>query len=153
VAEKLDMSWQCVLAAQKASCILGCHQENRGQQVREVILPLCSSLVRPHLESCVQLWSTHRRKNLLEQVQKRPQRRSERQNTSPVRTGQESWGCPAGEEKAEGRPDCSLSILKGDNLFCKACCDGTSSNGFALKEGRFRLDIRKNFFTMKVLKH
>jgi len=41
----------------------------------------------------------------------------------------------------------------GDNLLSKACYNRTRSNGFKLKEGRFRLDIRKKFFTMRVLKH
>jgi len=73
VGEKLDMSRRCALAAQKANRILGCIKRRVASRSREGILPLCSTLVRPHLESCVQLWSPQHRKDmeLLEQVQRR----------------------------------------------------------------------------------
>jgi len=55
VDEKLDMSWQCTLAALKASCILGCIKRSVASRAREGILSLYSGetplgVLRPALE-------------------------------------------------------------------------------------------------------
>jgi len=105
-----------VLAVQKANLILGCIISSVASRAREGILPLCSTLVRPHLESCIQLWSPQHRKDmdLLERVQRR---------ATKIIRGLEHlslWGkakpvgaVHPGEEKAVGRPSCSISALKG----------------------------------------
>jgi len=70
---KLDMIQQCALTAQKVSCSLGCIKRSVAIRLREVILPLYSALVRPHIEYCIQVWSPQYRRDmdLLECVQRR----------------------------------------------------------------------------------
>jgi len=76
----------CARTALKGSCGI---QRSVASRVREVMLPLCSVLVRPHLVYCVQMGSPQYRRNvdLLECVQRRATKMIQGINTSPMWTG------------------------------------------------------------------
>ena len=76
VSSDMKVSEQCGIAARKGNQILGLIRRNIAYRDKRLIIPLYLSLVRPHLEYCIQAWRPHMRNYIdkLEPVQRRATR-------------------------------------------------------------------------------
>lgn len=154
----LNLSQQSVLAAQKTSCIL---ESSMTKRVREVIVSLYSAFMRSHLEYCIQLWSFQYKKDMdmLEHFQRRAMR---------ILRGLEHISCEhrlremgffiLGKRRLLGGIIVAFQYLqeaygkRGERHFVREYSDRTRSNSFKLKEGKIRLNMRKKFISVKVVR-
>jgi len=157
VDDKLTMSQQCALVAKNSNGILGCIKKSVASRSREVFLPLRSALVRPDLEFCIQFWAPQLKKDeeLLERVQRRAMRMMRGlEDLSSEERLMELGLFSLKKRRLRGDLINTYKYLKGgcqedeDRLFSVV-----PSNGHEPKRRKFQLNMRQNFFTLRVMEH
>lgn len=160
VDKTMKFSEHCDKAAKSANAALGMIKRNMVSRSSKVITRMYKALVRPKLEYCVQAWRPFLKKdiNKLEKVQRRATKMIAEYRGFMYEDRLRLTGLTTLEER-RNRGDMieTFKIMKGitkvdKNKFFKLNEGArTRGNDYKLSKNRCRLDLRKNFFSNRVV--
>ena len=146
--------------ANSANVTLGMIEITINSKSKSIITRLYKALVRPQLEYCVQVWRPYLKKDIekIEKVQRRATRMISECSKLSYEDRLNITGLPTLEAR-RNRGDLIevFKILKGfskvdyKHYFQLVNSSKTRGNKYKLVKSRSRLDIRKHFFSQRVV--
>ena len=160
VDKTLKFSEQCNVAANNANKTLGLIKRNIVSRNRNIIIKLYKALVRPKLEYSVQAWRPFLQKDIskLERVQHRATKIIDGCKGLSYEGRLRVTGLSTLEDRRRRGDTIEVyKTLRGKNnmdyskFFRLAEYDKTRGHSLKLEKTRSRLEIRKNFFSQRVV--
>ena len=160
ISADMKVSEQCGIAAAKGNQILGLIRRNIVYKEKELIIPLYKTIVRPHLEYCIQTWRPYRKKDIdmLERVQRRATKMIPKLRNISYEMRLKECGLTTLEiRRLRGDQIEVFKILNGyenidRNIFFTVKEERrTRGHGVTLAKKQCRLDIRKFSFSQRTV--
>ena len=160
ISADMKVSEQCAIAAAKGNQILGLIRRNIVYKEKELIIPLYKTIVRPHLEYCIQAWRPYRKKDIdiLERVQRRATKMIQKLRNISYEMRLKECGLTTLEtRRLRGDQIEVFKILNGyenidRNIFFSVKEERrTRGHGVTLAKKQCRLDIRTFSFSQRTV--
>uniref|UniRef100_A0A3B3RWV8 Reverse transcriptase domain-containing protein n=1 Tax=Paramormyrops kingsleyae TaxID=1676925 RepID=A0A3B3RWV8_9TELE len=161
VDASMSHSRQCGEAIKKANRMLGYISRCVEFKSREVMLHLYNSLVRPHLEYCVQVWSPYLKKDIaaLEKVQRRATRMipglrgmSYEERLAELNLFSLEQRRLRGDMIQVYKILTGLDAVQPNDYFNISLNTRTRGHKWKLAGEHFKTNLRKHFFTQRVVR-
>ena len=160
ISADMKVSEQCAIAAAKGNQILGLIRRNIVYKEKELIIPLFKTIVRPHLEYCIQAWRPYRKKDIdiLERVQRRATKMIQKLRNISYKMRLRECGLTTLEtRRLRGDQIKVFKILNGLKILTEIFLFSvkeerrTRGHGITVVKKQCRLDIRKFSFSQRTV--